>query len=322
MQKKKNFQKSTEKRTKQQTYVHEKLDGTEREGLIVAHFGATADVEDSDGKVYHAHLRRNAEPCITGDKVLWRLEKDNTGIVASVLPRASLLARPEKANKIKLIAANIDTMVIVTAPYPLFSERLIDRYIVAAELLQIKPIILFNKVDLLNDELLVEIQEYLSTYEEIGYTVLYSSVYNDYGLDQLRDVLMDKTSVLVGVSGVGKSSIIAKLTGVDDIKIGDVGQQAGKHTTTTTRLYHLPQGGNLIDSPGVREFTLWHLAPDEIIKGFVEMYSYMGECKFRNCQHNNEPGCALLEALEEEKISSDRWDSYQEILQDMAGKRT
>src|SRR5580700_4008678 len=132
MHKKKNFQKNGEKRTKQQTYMHEKLDGTERKGLIVAHFGATADVEDSNGQVYHAHLRRNAEPCITGDKVLWRLEKDNTGIVASVLPRISLLARPEKANKVKLIAANIDTMVIVTAPYPLFSERLIDRYIVAA----------------------------------------------------------------------------------------------------------------------------------------------------------------------------------------------
>ncbi len=316
MQKKKNFQKIKENRTKQQTYVHEKLDGTEREGVIVAHFGATADVEDQDGQVYHAHLRRNAEPCITGDKVLWRLEKNNTGIVASVLPRKSLLARPEKNNKQKLIAANIDTMVIVTAPYPLFSERLIDRYIVAAELLNIKPIILFNKVDLLNDELLAEMKDYLSLYEEIGYTVLYSSVFMEDGLQQVSSELIDKTSMLVGVSGVGKSSIIASLTDVKDIKIGEVGH-SGKHTTTTTRLYHLPEGGDLIDSPGVREFTLWHLTPDEIIKGFVEINAYAGECKFRSCQHNNEPGCALLAAVEEEKISSDRWDSYQEILHDM-----
>jgi ribosome biogenesis GTPase len=124
-----------------------------------------------------------------------------------------------------------------------------------------------------------------------------------------------------GVSGVGKSSIISTLTEISDIKIGEVGQVAGKHTTTTTRLYHLPQGVNLIDSPGVREFTLWHLAPDEIIKGFREIYAFVGDCKFRNCQHNNEPGCALLEALEEKKISSDRWDSYQEILHDMGGNR-
>lgn len=316
MQKKKNFKKNEEKRTKQQTYVHEKLDGTERKGLIVAHFGATADVEDEMGQVYHAHLRRNAEPCITGDNVLWRLEKNNTGIVASVLPRKSLLARPEKNNKQKLIAANIDTMLIVTAPYPLFSERLIDRYIVAAELLQIKPIILFNKVDLLNEETLNEIKDYLLIYEKIGYTVLYSSVYTEYGLDELCNVLMDKTSVLVGVSGVGKSSIIAVLTGIKDIKIGEVGR-SGKHTTTTTRLYHLPEGGDIIDSPGVREFNLWHLTPDEIIKGFVDIQAYVGGCKFRSCQHHSEPGCALLAAVEEGKISSDRWDSYQEMLQEM-----
>lgn len=320
MQKKKNFQKNAEKRSKQQPYVHEKLDGTERNGLIVAHFGATADVEDVDGQIYHAHLRRNAEPCMTGDKVLWRLEKDNTGIVASVLPRKSLLARPENASKMKLIAANIDAMVIVTAAYPLFSERLIDRYMVAAELLNVKPILLLNKVDLLDGVALAEIQKYLSIYERIGYSVLYSSVYTEDGLKPLSDELMGKTSVLVGVSGVGKSSIIAALTGVKDIKIGEVGL-AGKHTTTTTRLYHLPQGGDLIDSPGVREFTLWHLQPEEIMKGFVELHPFLGECKFRNCQHNSEPGCALLQAVEENKISSHRWDSYHEMLQDMGGKR-
>lgn len=320
MQKKKNFQKNAEKRSKQQTYVHEKLDGTEREGLIVAHFGATADVEDVDGQVYHAHLRRNAEPCMTGDKVLWRLEKDNTGIVASVLPRTSLLARPEKANKMKLIAANIDAMVIVSAPYPLFFERLIDRYIVSAELLNVQPIVLLNKVDLLSGEALTETKDYLSIYEDIGYSVLYSSVYTDDGLQQLSNALMGKTSVLVGVSGVGKSSIIAALTGVKDIKIGEV-SQSGKHTTTTTRLYHLPEGGNLIDSPGVREFTLWHLAPEDIIKGFVELYALLGECKFRNCQHHSEPGCALLQAVEDETISPDRWNSYREMLHDMGGKR-
>lgn len=319
MQKKKNFQKNTEKRAKQQTYVHEKLDGTERHGLILSHFGATVDLEDVDGHLYHAHLRRNAEPCITGDKVLWRLEKDNTAVVVSVLPRQSLLARPEKMNKMKLIAANVDVMVIVMAPYPLFSESLIDRYIVAAELLHLKPILLLNKVDLLSREALVETEHYLAMYEPMGYPILYSSVCTEDGLQALSDALVGKTSVLVGVSGVGKSSIIAALTGLQDIKIGDAGHTS-KHTTTSTRLYHLPEGGDLIDSPGVREFALWHLAPEELLKGFVELHPFIGECKFRNCQHKNEPGCALLQAVAENKVNPHRWESYESLLQEMRGK--
>lgn len=318
MQKKKNFQKNSEKRAK--TYLHEKLDGTEREGLVIAHFGATADIEDAEGHVYHAYLRKNAEPCITGDKILWRLENDKTAIVASVLPRKSLLQRPEKGSKVKLIAANIDTMVIVTAPYPLFSEILLDKYIVAAELLKVKPVILMNKIDLLNEETLAETKDYLSLYQEIGYPVIYSSIYTNDGLKPLSDILQNKTAVLVGVSGVGKSSIIVALTGLKDIKIGDAGHSS-KHTTTTTKLYHLPEGGSLIDSPGVREFTLWHLSPEEILHGFVELHAFLGACKFRNCQHHSEPGCALLQALEEEKISEDRWESYQRLLQDMKTSR-
>lgn len=316
MQKKKNFQKSGDKN---RTYVHEKLDGTEREGLVVAHFGAMAEVEDASGQVFQAHLRKNAEPCITGDQVLWRLEKDNTGVVVSVLSRKSLLARPENSKKTKLIAANIDAIIIVTAPLPLFSERLIDRYIVAAEHLKIQPIILLNKVDLLDEESFAEIKECLSVYEKMGYLIIFSSIFQPNGLQQLEEILKGKTSVLVGVSGVGKSSIIAAFTGLTNIMIGDVSTIArlGKHTTTTTRFYHLPQGGSLIDSPGVREFSLWHLPPNEILQGFIDFHPFLGDCKFRNCQHQSEPGCALLQAVEENKINPDRWESYQAILRDL-----
>lgn len=318
MQKKKNFQKNAKKGTNK-VHVHEKLDGTELEGLVVAHFGASAEVEDKSGEVYHCHLRRNAEPCITGDRVLWRFEQDQkTGIVASVLPRKSLLARPERNNKVKLIAANIDAIVIVMAPPPLLSLRLIDRYLVAAAFLKIPAAIVLNKVDLLSKEELLELKESLAIYEKMNYPVIYSSIYQD-GLKDLGDYLNDKTVVLVGVSGVGKSSIIAALTGLTNIMIGDVSTIArlGKHTTTATRLYHLPQGGSLIDSPGVREFSLWHLPPADVLQGFVDFHPFLGNCQFRNCLHESEPGCALLEAVETQKIDPDRWESYQEILHEV-----
>ena len=317
MQKKKNFQKNPNKHA-DKAFVHEKLDGTEQEGLIIAHFGASAEVEDNAGHVYHCHLRRNAEPSITGDHVLWRLEQDNkTGIVASVLPRQSLLARPERKNKLKLIAANVDAIIIATAPAPLLSERLIDRYLVAAANLNIPAAILLNKIDLLTEQELTELKAALSVYQKMGYPVIYSSIYQD-GLKDLGEYLLGKTSVLVGASGVGKSSIIAAFTGLTDIMIGEVSTAArlGKHTTTTTRLYHLPQGGNLIDSPGVREFSLWHLPPSDILQGFIDFRPYLGACQFRNCSHHSEPGCGLLEAVAENKISPDRWASYQEILHD------
>jgi ribosome biogenesis GTPase len=320
MQKKRNLHKQSDKKT-EKILVHEKLDGSERNGLLVAHFGASAEVEDPAGDVFHCHLRRNAEPSVTGDEVLWRLEKDNeTGVVVSVLPRRSLLARPEKHNKLKLIAANIDAIIIVVAPPPLLSERLIDRYLVAAENLKIQPVILLNKVDLLSEEELAELKEDLSVYTKMGYPVIYSSIYQD-GLHDLGSFLMGKTGVLVGVSGVGKSSIIAAFTGLANIMIGDVSTVArlGKHTTTTTRLYHLPRGGNLIDSPGVREFSLWHLPQAEILQGFVDFHPFLGLCKYRNCLHQSEPGCALLQAVAENKISSERWHSYQEIVQDLGG---
>jgi ribosome biogenesis GTPase / thiamine phosphate phosphatase len=302
-----------------QSYIHtEKLDGTEQKGLLVAHFGANALIEDSEGKAIRCHLRKNMEPCITGDYVLWRLENNQTGVVVSVLPRKSVLSRPER-KKQKLIAANIDAIVIVTAPPPLFSLYLIDRYLIASENLNIKPIILLNKVDLLDENTLAKMKEELSLYEKIGYPVLYSSIYLSEGLKSLTDNLKDKIAVLVGVSGVGKSSIIATLTHDLDILIADtsVASGFGKHTTTTTHLYHLPEGGHLIDSPGVREFDLGPLSFDDIIRGFVEFHPYLGYCKFRDCKHVGEPDCAIDEAIRENKIHPSRFASFCEILREM-----
>jgi ribosome biogenesis GTPase len=298
-----------------QTKKPEKLLGNELEGLIIAHFGATAEVEDTSGQIYRCHLRKNSEPVITGDRVLWRLENNGTGIVVTHQPRKSLLSRPEGPKKVKLIAANIDDIIIVSAPPPIFSEYLIDRYLVAAENLQITPVILLNKIDLLDDTTRQDILRRLAPYEKIGYRVILSSTKTPDGLNQLETFLKNKTCVLVGTSGVGKSSIIARFAPDQSILVGDTSTAGlGKHTTTSTRFYHLPQGGNLIDSPGVREFSLWNMPKDEILKGFPDFIPFLNQCKFRDCQHQKEPGCALQKAVSENEINAARFASYLEMI--------
>jgi ribosome biogenesis GTPase len=295
-----------------------KLDGTERQGMLVAHFGATAEIQDETGHVIYCHIRKNLEPVITGDTILWRMENDNTGTILGCMPRKSLLARPERKNKIKPIAANIDVMVIVTASATL-SDYLIDRYLIAAENLKIPAAILLNKIDLLTNENRDVIQKQLDVYKKIGYPVIYSSICTENGLVDLETFLQNKTSVFVGTSGVGKSSIIAKFLPDKSILIGETSAAGlGKHTTTSTRLYQLPHGGHLIDSPGVREFGLWHIEPKELLKGFVEFQNYFGECKFRDCRHLKEPGCALQNAALENKISLSRLESYRKILDEIS----
>ncbi len=298
-----------------------KLSGHEREGLLMTTFGAQAELEDEHGNVVHCHIRKNADPVITGDRVYWLSENDGTGTIIGPLPRKSLLVRPENKYKLKPIAANIDAIIITTAPPPVLAEDMIDRYLVAAELLKIEPIILLNKEDLLDESSAPLIKARLAIYEKIGYRVIYSSIFSRDGLKALENFLKDKTCVLVGPSGVGKSSIIAALT-EHAVKTREVSEKTGlgKHTTTTTHLYHLPQGGNLIDSPGVREFGLWHINPEELLQGFKEFHSFSGRCKFRNCTHQREPHCAMQQALQEGNIDDKRFQSYCKILASLTSR--
>lgn len=297
---------------------HKKLErrkGTEREGLLIGHFGASAQVEDAEGKVIQCHIRKNSEPMITGDKVIWQPENNQGGVILDHLPRKSLFHQPRPNGKNKLLAANIDIIIIVTAPPPILSETLIDHYLVAAENLKIQPILLFNKMDLLTDNNRQSILDRLAIYEKIGYTVIFSSIYTPDGLHALKNCLHDKTGVLVGMSGVGKSTIIAHLAPNEKIKIGENATSGlGKHTTTMTRLYHLKENGNLIDSPGVREFHLWQMSREEILHGFSEFRNFAGKCKFRDCLHIKEPGCAIKIAVEKGEISPLRFASYEKLI--------
>jgi ribosome biogenesis GTPase len=297
----------------------EKSHACEQQGLVISYYGSTVSVETADGKVIPCHLRRNQGLPVVGDEVLWRPEDgDVSGIVLSILPRRTMLARGDLrggTSSIKPLAANIDLLVIVMAPQPGVSVHLLDRYLVAAELLGISPVLVINKCDLLDAAARTELDAQLTPYRNIPYPVVFSSVRTEGGLLELTNVLRGKRGVLVGPSGVGKSSLITALGSEEDIRVGDVTPKGGgKHTTTATRFYHLEGGGALIDSPGVREFNLWPITKAEVLLGFREFQDYLSGCKFRDCTHAVEPGCAVQQAVADGRISPERFKGYQELL--------
>ncbi|MEH6634881.1 MAG: small ribosomal subunit biogenesis GTPase RsgA [Halioglobus sp.] len=290
--------------------------GPEREGLIVAHYGTQVAVESEPGVSQRCHLRANVEGLVTGDRVVW-CEGDPVGVVVAQLERDSVLSRPDPYGKLKAVAANIDQIILVIAPFPEPHANLIDRYLVAAETVDIEPVILLNKMDLLEGDptLQQKMAELLDIYPALGYRVLYTSITQG-GLQELHAALSERTSVLVGQSGVGKSSLVNVLLPDADLRVGALSQstQKGTHTTTTAQLFHLTCGGSLIDSPGIREFGLWHMSKEQVEQGFRELRPILGTCKFRDCQHEQEPGCAILGAVEAGQITERRLDSFRRIV--------
>ena len=294
--------------------------GDECHGLEIAHFGTQVEVEDEHRTRYRCFLRANLGSLVTGDRVVFRPGPESngvlSGVVEMVLERESELSRPNPYNEIKPVAANINVILLTIAPEPEAHRGLIDRYLVAAENCDIEPIILLNKTDLIGEANQEHFDRLLGDYEALGYRSLRVCSKEESSLGDLKEFLNDQVSVFVGQSGVGKSSLISTLLPGEDLKVGALSENTrkGRHTTTTARLYHFPAGGALIDSPGIREFGLWHMSPEEVLYGFRELRDVAGHCRFRDCAHEAEPGCALREALEEGKISQDRFNSYKRIL--------
>lgn len=307
--------------------------GIEREGRVAAHFGRSLEVESRDGdqiSLHRCHLRANLEGLVTGDRVIWREASDGSGVVVARGERRSVLERPDAQNQLRPVAANIDQILIVFAAEPEPHPNLIDRYLVAAESTGIPPVLVLNKSDLL-PATGGELRDMLARYGDLGYALIEASARDDHGLSALLTQLSGRTSVFVGQSGVGKSSLIDRLLPDETLRIGALSTDTrkGKHTTTTARLYPLPHTpvldgasqGDLIDSPGIREFGLRHLDERELAEGFIEFRPYLGRCRFRDCRHRQEPGCALIQAVEQGNIHAQRFASFQRIRDDIAATR-
>ncbi|GAA0657244.1 MULTISPECIES: small ribosomal subunit biogenesis GTPase RsgA [Rheinheimera] len=293
-------------------------------GLVISRFGQHADIEDSSGQIFRCNIRRTVNSLVTGDKVVFRRTKvpggGPEGVVEAVAERESVLLRPDFYDGLKPVAANIDLMIIVSAVLPAFSLNIVDRYLIAAEAMHIKPLLLLNKIDLLTEEQRAEVDQQLAIYQKIGYEFLLLSAKTGEGTAQLDAYLKQGVSIFVGQSGVGKSSLVNNLLPDISAETREVSENSGlgQHTTTTARLYHLPDGGDLIDSPGIREFALWHLEPEQIALGYPEFKDWLGRCKFRDCKHLNDPGCALQHAVSIGEIHPERFANYHKILLSMA----
>ncbi len=316
--------KRTPHRNKQHTQQEiASTDSNERySGLVISRFGAKLDVEDDHGQVFRCTSRRKHGAIVCGDRVIWTPTHDNEGVILERLERDTFLCRPDDIGREKAIAANINQLIIVSTVKALtdegyyFHDRLIDRYFIAAENLSIAPVLIINKIDLLSEAENEQLKNDIACYLDAGYQVLYTSTKQDHGLDALHEQLQNGISIFVGESGVGKSSIIRHLLPEEEIRVGEVSASSGKgkHTTTAAALYHLKDGGDLIDSPGVREFGLSQIDAQALPFCFKEFRDYIGHCKFHNCSHQTEPKCAVKQAVKEGKISQRRYDNYLEIM--------
>lgn len=296
--------------------------GPERQGLVITHYGQQLDIEALDGAdagtIYRCYQRSNLEALVSGDRVVWR-QGEPQGVVVALQPRRSLLQRPNKFNELKPVAANIDRIVVVIAPQPEPHYNLIDRYLVAAEACGIPVLLLLNKADLLDAATRPTLEAMLQLYRKLGYATAAVSTRTREGLDALGQQLAGHTSIFVGQSGVGKSALVNVLLPESVTLEGTLSEAVdkGRHTTTAARLYHLAQGGDLIDSPGIREFGLWHMDPAQLLQGFVEFRPFLGSCRFRDCNHSDVLQCRLLQAVQEGAIDQRRLDSYHFILTSM-----
>jgi ribosome biogenesis GTPase len=299
------------------------------DGTVVGRFGQHADVETSENELIRCHIRRTVDSVVCGDRVKVATElagdENNTlsGVIEAVQDRHSVLTRPDFYDGIKPIAANIDQIIVVSAILPELSTHIIDRYLVACEDIQIPPVIVINKIDMLTEEQREKVESELQPYKKLGYPIVYTSCKSESGMQALKAVLNQKVSVFVGQSGVGKSSIINVLLPDANEETGAISDNSGlgQHTTTTAKLLHFPSGGDLIDSPGVREFGLWHLPVEQITKGFIEFRDYLGGCKFRDCKHKNDPGCLIRAAVENGEVAQARYDSYHKIIDSLDENR-
>lgn len=294
---------------------------TAEHGLVVVNYGAMLDVEDAHGHVIRCVARQHVGGAVCGDRVMWQRGEHNDGMVVERLPRQTLLARCDARGQSRAIAANVDQLIVVMTAVtgPCLETDLLDRYLACAQLNGMKALLVINKIDSITPQDMEKLTAQMACYAQIGYGIFFVSAETHQGLASLSAQLAGLTSVFVGQSGVGKSSLIKHFLPSEDIRTAAVSVSTGhgKHTTTRTILYHLSNGGHLVDSPGVREFGLGKVSRADLARGFVEFEPFLGRCRFNDCEHQHEPDCALIEAAAKGIIEQKRFESFHAIANAM-----
>ncbi len=304
-----------------------------QEGTILRVDGKTCVVHNGQ-KEYRAYIRKRIKgadssqikPVCVGDRVIFEVRGEQEVLIHEVLPRKSWLARKavDHFGKEQVIVANVDQLFVVASfAEPPFNSGIIDRFLLAASKGNLEPGIIVNKSDLKEKEE-EEIHKKIEIYQSLGYNVLLTSIYSQESIEKLKDCLKDKSTVFVGHSGVGKSSLLLSLDRSLEVFVQSVNAKTfrGRHTTTTVTLWPLPFGGFLVDTPGIREFALWQMEIREVSFYFPEMKDLVPLCKYKSCTHTHEPDCAVKDALEKKEIALFRYQSYCRILESLQGQES
>jgi len=297
------------------------------QGLVIKSTGSWYQVSAEDGTTYACRIKgkfrikgiQTTNPIAVGDQVDFELEPNaDTGVIHKLHDRKNYIIRKSinLSKQSQIIAANLDqAFLIVTLASPRTSLGFIDRFLVVAEAYGIPTCLIFNKLDIYNEDGLAILADYKLIYEQIGYPCYEVSALEGTNISQIEALLKDKTTLFSGHSGVGKSSLINAILPNFELKTGEVSEWSdkGQHTTTFAEMHQLPFGGYLIDTPGIRELGIVDIEKEELSHFFVEMRDRLNQCRFNNCRHINEPGCAVIAAVEEGEIEPSRYDSYQSI---------
>lgn len=284
-------------------------------GLVISHLGKGIAVE-VDSKVILCQTLRKLATVAAGDKVKLSIVAKDQGRIEELLPRHSLLERPNKGSRTRPVAANIDQIFVVFATEPFCDFLLIDQYLAICENRNLEALLIYNKADLPASE---NIEQELATYSALGYPLFRVSAIEQIGIYELQQALSHKISIFTGQSGVGKSSLTNALIPDKELKTNTVSAitKHGRHTTTAATLYHLPDGGDLIDSPGVAIFGLAGLSEQQLAQGYREFQPFIEQCKFNDCRHVKDKGCAVRNAVEEGTISKVRYQRFLKLREKM-----
>lgn len=299
-------------------------------GLVIRNTGSWYTVKTDDGgQLVDCKIKgnfrlkgiRSTNPVAVGDRVTIVPNQEGTAFITAIHDRRNYIIRKSSnlSKQSHIIAANVDLAVlVVTVNYPQTATTFIDRFLASAEAYRIPVVLVFNKTDLLTDEELHYQQMMIDLYDTVGYEAIALSAETGEGMEKLEAALKDKTTVMSGNSGVGKSTLINRLIPGVNLKTAEISDahNQGMHTTTFSEMLQLPSGGYIIDTPGIRGFGTFDIEPEELTSYFKEIFHFSKDCRFNNCTHTHEPGCAVLKALEEHYIAESRYQSYLSMMED------